>query len=223
MLSSASVALQQLAQAWNAASVADKASWQALAERQENGSANAMPTRTSAYRAFITHNTTLYAAGRPTLMTAPAQPATPPVLPPLLFQARWQAGALALSLTTSPYASPVLLYAARPLLPGQTVFTGTEFKLIGSLPQLGGQTDITALYAARFHVGAAGYQIALRVVPLTADGFRGAPRPLSATVQVPAAVAATAPPNPTRPRARRREAEETPRPKRPPPAPIIGG
>lgn len=67
----------------------------------------------------------------------------------------------------------MLVYGARPQLAGRGVYVTTRFVLLGVATGLS-NTDITGLYLSKYRIPSAGFQIALRMAPVSATGFRRA-------------------------------------------------
>jgi hypothetical protein len=174
---------QQLAADWRALDGTAKSSWSLLAQQTANAlQPQAAPAYVNAYSAFVAANTVLLNTGQAALAMAPETHVVPPALPALTLTATF--GHLGLSVHLSAataYAGPVLLYATRPQLVGNSLYATTRFVLIGSVPSLS-NADITALFQTKFHLPSAGYQIALKAAPVSATGYRRSPVVVSALV-----------------------------------------
>ena len=68
------------------------------------------------------------------------------------------------------------------MLAGIKSFSDKAFKPLGVLAGLGAGTDLTALYAGKFKTPLAGAKVAIRLVPVTETGFRGARRVVTGVV-----------------------------------------
>lgn len=123
------------------------------------------------YRTFVALSAANIAAGQP-LQAVASQYSPAPPLPALQLVAAYANHRLTLTLVpTAPYAHPIALKAAIPLLAGVNVYQSTTFKKIGSLPSLSGPVDITDLYLARYRVPGTGYKIAIEVMGVAPGGY----------------------------------------------------
>ena len=69
-------------------------------------------------------------------------------------------------------AQSPIVQGAKPLYAGQNAYTKGAFKKIGALPMLMPGTSITALYLSKFRLPTPGYQVALKLIGVSADGTR---------------------------------------------------
>ena len=184
--------MRVLANHWNALSGADKSTWKTLSGQRVQTNQNGLPSKVGPYATFVGMNSLVMAAGGVPQSTAPSAPAPPPPLYPVTLRATYGPGGLSLSVSSSaPYPGTVLVYGLRPQLAGTDYLSSTKFKQLGSVPALSASTDLSALYLARFHVPSDGYQIAIKLVGITASGLQTHPLTLAAIAAAPA-VQATA-------------------------------
>lgn len=88
-----------------------------------------------------------------------------------------------LYIESTSFSSPVLVLATRPLSAGVTKPDPKQFRQIACLPNLTGPiTDLSGFYYSQFAAPAAGMKVAIQIVPVTANGFRGNPFTQIATV-----------------------------------------
>lgn len=185
----ASQGLRRLAATWNAMDAQAKSTWQALAGRLAEPLKVGQPSRVNAYATFCQLNSAVLASGGAIQQYAPEARQTPPALPPVLLTADFDESALRLTLAAASPTGRVLLYGAAPALSGKPVYDSAAFVLLGSLPNLGAPHDVAALYTARFAVPGPGWQLSLRVIPVTPAGFKGQPLVFTAVVTVPSLAA----------------------------------
>lgn len=152
----------------------DQSSWAVLAGQTAQTNELGMPSKVGAYALFVQHGITQTNAGGQPHTTAPAAPVPAPPLPLVMLSNTYSQGALSLTLFAStPFAGRVIVYAARPALASNNLYKKGAFKVIGSLPSLvQGGNSISALYAAKYRVPSAGYEVAVKLVGVTSHGFR---------------------------------------------------
>ncbi len=169
--------VKQLCALWNTATVQQQGAWNALADTLNNALTTRLAGRKTALGTFIGHNSTLCACGMAPTLIAPQTEAAP-VLPPLSLSATFNADTgLALTMAVSaPFQARVLVYGARPLLPGRSLYDTMNWRVIDSLDTLeaGSTVDLTASYLKAYRVTRPGYTLALKLVPVSVNGFRGA-------------------------------------------------
>ncbi len=82
-----------------------------------------------------------------------------------------------------PFTGAVQVLATRPLSAGVTQPSPKDFRPIAFLPDITvGINDLSAAYMSQFPIPAAGMKVAVQIVPITPNGFKGNPYTQIATV-----------------------------------------
>ena len=166
-----------LAAAFAALSIAQQNGFSLLGRLMSRTNKNGKTHTLSGYTAFQSVNQTRLAAGLPILSDAPAKPAAPPMLPPMQL-AGVNTGSGGWTLTLSPnaaYPQICQIAATVGVLAGHDQFSKSAFSLIGTVPTIGLQTALQALYQAKYGTLQAGHKIGLRITGLSATGQRTTP------------------------------------------------
>lgn len=196
-------------QAWGQLDPQTRANWQNLANQMKHQTGLRTPSGLkqkrpmNAFQCFASINGTLLACGQPLSVSAPDAVARPAALPPLMLQATSSIpgqdtapGVLhfGLTLTAPAYREMLQIYAAPPQLAGQHPTTGLNTAIIAVLPSLAsGPTDLAPAYFAKYGLLYPGQQVVLTLQPVSAEGFKGTPMTMTATVNAPAQAPAQAP------------------------------
>lgn len=163
-----------LAHLWNTLTPLQMEAWATLGDQMSNPSG----TKTlSNYQAFTSVNGLRLACGQPTVSAAPSAPSAPAPLPPLMLAIALTPDTppLSLTITSVAYTGLVQVFATAPVSAGRNSFSHAAYKLLTTLPGLlAGGTSLSSVYTARFGLPAGGRRIALRFVPVSVAGFRGA-------------------------------------------------
>ncbi len=163
--------IQQASAHWSNMTGDQKNSYAAAAADMANALAPGIQPHATPYKTFVALSAANMAAGQPLQSTAMPY-ASAPALPALQLIATYINNRLTLTLVpAAPYAHPIGLKAAIPLLAGVNVYKSTSFKKIGALPSLSGPIDITDLYLARYRVPGTGYKIAIEVMGVAPGGY----------------------------------------------------
>lgn len=173
--------LAGLSRSWAQLSDVQRGTWGRL-EGRMNAASAAAP---SGYMTYMQVNGTLAACGQPTVPSAPANPQPAGTLPPLYLEAIHSTSGLPLILNirSAAFADMVQVYAIAPASAGRSAFGISEFKLVTTLLALSsGSTNIGDEYSALFGEPTGGQKIAVRLFPISAQGFRGDPIEAVATV-----------------------------------------
>lgn len=131
-------------------------------------------------------------AGQALLTTAPADYAPPAGLPPMLLLAGLAgadtndapgAGGFVLTIASPALTGLFQIWGSKPTLADKVLRPAHDFTLLGTLPGLTVQADISTLYAAKFDAPAPGAKVAVQVVAVSPEGFKDAPLLVTAVAQ----------------------------------------
>lgn len=169
-----------LAQSWTPLGLVVQSGWLSLGQQMTGASGRPL----TGFQAYMTVNTALASLGSAYVTEAPVAPAPPATLPPLMLEAQTQDGGqvFVMQLSSPTYAAKVTVYGAAPVVAAQESLPATAFVTLGVVTGLGSSTDLTALYVARYGVPPVGSQIAGRLEAVSAAGFRGTGRVVTALV-----------------------------------------
>ena len=157
---------------WDGMTATERNSYAVLSGQMNDPLRPMLVKRPSAFNTFVVMTAANFAVAQPTPNTALPY-TTVPELPDMDMHAAFVNKQFTLMLTPkTPYPHPIALRACRPLLASDNVTTATRFVKIGSIPQLSGTVDATALFNSRFHINSTGYQIALEVTGVAPGGFQ---------------------------------------------------
>ena len=182
-------AVSRLAHIWRSLNYVQKSTWFSF-------NSHPLVNGECAYLTFVTINSMRDGASLPNLLSAPDAPTLPPPLPESLsLKSEIRSDGEARLWLSSPYFShTVLVYAAAPLPAAQPLSTKRgAYKLLGSLPALGGLSDLSALYAAKFRGIDVGAKLAIKLVASSTCGLRGEACVLCAVTIAAPAIAAAGP------------------------------
>jgi hypothetical protein len=165
---------------WSEITEAQRVGWNTLA---------ALVTKTGKYgdlynptghRIYIALNQTRAEFGLVELDDAPL--AIEPTVPlagfvPTLNVTAAPAVELKLGATVDPLGTELLISATEPMSPGRSTVGQGLYRLIGTGASADlANTDIGALYEAKFGIPAGGVKVGVRVIPVSASGFQGTPQ-----------------------------------------------
>ena len=128
----------------------------------------------------------LATAGDTPLSDAPGQPDAVLPLPTVTLTATRSGAVFTLRIVSAAYAGKVQIYATPAVSAGRDFFSKSAFRLLevdGNLAA--GGTSIGAAYTAKYGPAALGTKIAVKVVPISANGFKGASYFATAIVSAP--------------------------------------
>lgn len=165
---------------WVQLSASDRQSWNNLGQTYSPPTVDGKPrpkTTSTGVAVYKALNTQRLQMGQSLLTSAPQMPE--PVVPLgaftlAAFHTGSQTGAFVFNLESGGYTGQIKVLASPGLSPGITKFRPSQMRQIAILSGLElGNTSLTASYAARFRAPAAGMQIALKLIPISASGFMG--------------------------------------------------
>lgn len=176
------------AQSWRGLSDAQRAAWTALGKQVTTTDALGQSSTLTGAQIHLGLNGVLATVGASPIADAPSQPETVAALPAITLEASragGASGALSVFVRSSVYAGKVQVYATPAVSAGRTYFGDAGFRLLQAVDGLtSGGTDITAAYTAKYGAPALGAKIAVKLVPISPSGFKGAKYHATAIVSV---------------------------------------
>lgn len=182
----------QIAAAWQAQSALAQNSWLTLAQTINAREGRFGNKALNGYRAFFLLNSNLLTSGQPLLTQAPNDVTPPAGLPPMLLTATRagaatdnapNAGSFTLNIVSPALTGLFQVWGAKPTLADKVIRPAHDFTLLGAKSDLGGLVDIADLYLAKFDAPNTDSKVAIQIVPLSPEGFKGAPLLLTAVAQ----------------------------------------
>jgi len=173
------IRFKAISQAFKMLTEAGRQSYRDLGARMAGKSGKPM----SGGNCYATITATRALQGLPPLEIAPSPALLNPALPSSLLLTAVNDGTFALDISSAGFNGPVLLEACAWTSVGVSYFSTSAFRVCGVLNGLNtGHTPITSEFLSLFSVPPAGSQVAVRLTPLTATGFRGAASVFTASV-----------------------------------------
>ena len=171
-------AFSATAQAWRGLTEAQRTAWHGLGVQMTITDSLGQSSTLTGSQAHASVNGIRAAAGDNPLSDAPGQPDAVAPLPTITLEAVHTGGAggpFVLRVHSDAYSGRVLIAATPAVSAGRDFFGKSAFRLIQTTETLtAGATVITAAYVARYGTPAPGTKIAVRLVPVSANGFKGA-------------------------------------------------
>lgn len=176
------------AQAWRGLSEAQRAGWRALGAQVTTTDSLGQSSTLTGAQMHLSLNAVLATTGASPIQDAPSQPESLAALPAITLEAARAGGpngAFSLLVRSTAYAGKVQVYATPPVSAGRSAFGSSGFRLLEVADGLqNGGTAITDAYAAKYGPPTLGSKIAVRLVPVSPSGFKGAKYHASAIVSI---------------------------------------
>lgn len=171
---------QNLTTDWKALSGVQKAGFAALGKRMTGVSKTGETRPLTAYQCFLSLGTARAAQKMQSLEDAPIAPDAVPFLAHVRVAAVGPAhrepkpGTFQLTVHADPIDTPIQVFIARPSPLRDTLPRTQDYRSVGVISGIGaGGADITGLCLSKYYGIEQGFVIAVRLVPLTVNGFRG--------------------------------------------------
>lgn len=166
-----------VSQAYRTLTIAQRLGWKNLGALMGASDSLGQSYTFSGAQAHSSVNGVRNATGDDPLTDAPGQPDSVAALPSFFMDSGRQGGAggaFHLTVHSDAYAGRVMVYATQPVSAGISSFSKSAYRLIGTAEQLtAGTTVISAMYIAKYGAAAAGSQIGVKLIPVSANGFKG--------------------------------------------------
>ncbi len=176
------------AQAWRGLSETQRAGWQALGTQVKTTDSLGQSSTLTGAQMHLSLNTVLATTGASPISDAPSQPETLAALPTITLDAAragTATGAFSLFIRSAAYAGKVQVYATPAVSAGRNYFGKSSFRLLTVVDGLlNGGTSVTAAYTAKYGTPALGAKIAVKLVPVSPSGFKGAKYHATAIVSI---------------------------------------
>jgi len=176
------------AQAWRGLTEAQRAGWHALGAQVKTTDALGQSSTLTGAQMHLALNGVLSTMGASPIADAPSQPETIAALPTVTLEAAragTASGAFSLFVRSAAYAGKVQVYATPAVSAGRNYFGKSGFRLLTVADGLvNGGTAITDAYIAKYGAPALGAKIAVKLMPVSPSGFKGAKYHATAIVSV---------------------------------------
>lgn len=176
------------AQAWRSLTDAQRAGWHALGAQVKTTDALGQSSTLTGAQAHLALNAVLATVGASPIADAPSQPEASAALPAITLEAARQgtaAGVFSLFVRSAAYGGKVQVYASRAVSAGRSYFGNSDFRLLQVVDGLvNGGTQVTDAYIAKYGTPALGAKIAVKLVPVSPSGFKGADYQATAIVSI---------------------------------------
>ena len=165
--------LSRVAARWRSLQEAQRAAWMAAAKETRSITRLGQNGNLSGFQLFAKINCTLSQFGQDQVDAPPAQPQFPDLAPQnLVITNTSDVVALKLTCPTNPGANTIVR-ASAPVSQGRE--TCADFRILGACPvPVGGSSDITSLYTARYGAPPVAKKVYLRVNQVV-DGWESLP------------------------------------------------
>lgn len=165
-------------QAWRTLTEEQRAGWHALGAQMTTTDSLGQTSTLTGAQAHLALNGVLSTTGATTPITdAPSQPDMVGALPSVTLAATRSGGsegAFGLALQSAIYSGSVQVFATPAVSAGRDYFSTNAFRLLEVVNGLSaGTTSLTAAYTSRYGTPSVGTKIAVRLVPISANGFKG--------------------------------------------------
>lgn len=168
--------LATIAAHWVALSGEQQRAWVIVSAQAANSRSPLVPSHDSGYGLFVSTNTLHLEQNEPVQHDAPASYAPPVPLQPVRCNVTVDgSGTHIVLIPNAVYAGDVVLYGSEPVVAGLTVRRPSSYTVLGKLEGIGASENVSKYYLGHFHVPGTSYQISLKLVPVSAGGFRGTP------------------------------------------------
>lgn len=176
------------AQAWRGLTEAQRAGWHALGAQVTTTDALGQSSTLTGAQMHLALNAVLATTGALPIADAPSQPDALAALPTITLEASragGAGGAFSLLVRSTAYAGKVQVFATPAVSAGRNSFGNSSFRLLQVTDGLqNGGTALTDAYVARYGAPTVGSKIAVRLVPVSPSGFKGAKYHATAIVSV---------------------------------------
>ncbi len=176
------------AQAWRGLTDAQRAGWHALGAQVTTTDGLGQSSKLTGSQMHLALNSVLATAGASPISDAPSQPEAVAALPTITVEttrAGTASGAFSLFVRSAAYLGKVQVYATPAVSTGRNYFGESSFRLLEVADGLtNGGTALTDAYVAKYGAPALGAKIAVKLVPLSPNGFKGAKYHATAIVSV---------------------------------------
>ncbi len=176
------------AQAWRGLTEAQRAGWHALGAQVTTTDALGQSSTLTGAQTHLALNGVLATTGALPISDAPSQPETFAALPTITLEAAHAgtaSGAFSVFVRSVAYAGKVQVYATPAVSAGRNYFGKSGFRLLEVIDGLtNGGTDLTAAYTAKYGTPGLGAKIAVKLVPISPSGFKGAKYHATAIVSI---------------------------------------
>lgn len=175
-------------QAWRSLTDAQRTGWHALGKQMTTTDALGQSSPLTGSQIHQALNGVLATLSVSPIADAPSQPEASAALPAITLEAAHQGtadGAFRLFVRSAAYGGKVQVYATPPVSAGRASFGGSAYRLIDVVDGLvSGGTNLTDAYIAKYGTPALGVKIAVKVVPVSPNGFKGADYLATAVVAI---------------------------------------
>ncbi len=176
------------AQAWRGLSETQRAGWHALGAQVTTTDGLGQSSTLTGSQMHLALNGVLATTGAAPISDAPSQPEILAALPTVTLEAAragTAAGAFSLFVRSAAYAGKVQVYATPAVSAGRNYFGKASFRLLEVVDGLlNGGTALTDAYIAKYGTPVLGAKIAVKLVPVSPSGFKGAKYHATAIVSV---------------------------------------
>lgn len=176
------------AQAWRGLTDAQRAGWHTLGAQVKTTDALGQSSTLTGAQVHLALNGVLATVGTSPISDAPSQPEALAALPPITLEAARQgtaAGAFSLLVHSTAYGGKVQVYVTPAVSAGRSYFGKSGFRLLTVVDGLvNGSTAVTDAYIAKYGTPALGAKIAVKLVPVSPSGFKGAGHQATAIVSI---------------------------------------
>ncbi len=171
-----SVRMIQLGAHWTSLTAMQKQAWNMTAATAANVLSPFSPTTQTGYGLFVSINNYHLDTGNNIQSDSPVSYAPAVPMQPVRCAVTVVDGVTTVTLSaTSAYMYSVLLYAAKPCAAANVPRRPGNYVLLTRLNYMEPSTDVSAAVLGRFPFAEPGMQLSLKLVPVSASGFRGAP------------------------------------------------
>ncbi len=168
---------RQISAHWNALPGQIKADWNSVTGLVYNPTQPDLPTKQHGYHTFLSAANALLDANASLPNAAPAAYTPPAPLPACALSVQTDgAGTPRVTLhCPAGYAGTVVVSGTRPVPATRTPNKSATFVRLGAITNLAAARDLTGLVNTLFRIPGPGYQISIRLVAVSAEGFKSAP------------------------------------------------
>ncbi len=176
------------AQAWRGLTDAQRAGWNALGAQVTTTDALGQSSTLTGAQMHQSLNGVLATTGVSPISDAPSRSEAIAALPTITLEAAragTASGAFRLFVRSAAYAGQVQVYATPAVSAGRNYFGKSSFRLLAVVDGLtNGGTSLTEAYIAKYGSPTLGAKIAVKLVPVSPSGFKGAKYHATAIVSV---------------------------------------